>query len=82
MSKKQSSEHKPAPPRMNPYILTILLFGFGAWCFKDGFMNPDPDYEHKLFNQVLSVVFLAWGAYDFYKLKKNKKKDEKQENSK
>ncbi len=70
---------KLAPPQMNPYIFTILLLGFGLWCFRDGWMNPDPDYEHALFNQVLSVILLPWGIWDFYKLRKNKKIEDNSE---
>ncbi|MCF6246249.1 MAG: hypothetical protein L3J69_02700 [Desulfobacula sp.] len=71
----EQENKKLAPPQMSPYVFTILLIGFGLWCFRDGWMNPDPDYEHALFNQVLSVILLPWGIWDFYKLRKKSKND-------
>jgi hypothetical protein len=61
------------PPKisMNPYIFTALLFLFGVWCLYDGWFTSDPDmHEHRLFNQVLSVILLPWSVYDFFKVKK------------
>lgn len=67
-------DQKPAPPRMNPYIFTILLMGLGLWCFWDGWLTSDPEMaEHALFNQVLSVGLIAWAVWDFFKLRKRKK---------
>lgn len=66
---------KNSPPRMNPYIFTILLLGFGFWCFYDGWLTTDPDMlEHATFNRVLSAILIPWGVWDFYKLQKRKKK--------
>jgi len=70
---KKETQKSPIP-QMNPYIFTILLFGFGLWCIRDGWFNPDPNYEHALFNQVIGVPLFCWGIYDLIKLRKNKKK--------
>ena len=76
----EKEKTKKAPPRMSPYIFTILLIGFGLWCFWDGWLTTDPDMlEHAMFNKVLSVVLLPWGIYDFFKIntrQKNKKQSE------
>lgn len=71
-------ENKTAPPKMNPYIFTALLFGFGVWCFYDGFLTTDPEMlEHATFNKVLSVILLPWSVYDFFKVRKNQIKEKK-----
>ncbi len=75
MNQKNEKQKTPGPPRMNPYIFTILLFGFGFWCFYDGWLTTDPEMlEHATFNRVLSAILIPWGIWDFYKLQKNKKK--------
>jgi succinate-acetate transporter protein len=69
-----NQDKKPAPPRMNPYIFTILLAGFGLWCFWDGWITTDPEMlEHATFNRVLSIILIGWAVYDFFKLKKKQK---------
>jgi len=71
-------KNKTAVPQMSPYIFTILLIGFGLWCFWDGWLTTDPEMiKHATFNRVLSLILLAWGVYDFYKLRK-KHKDKKE----
>lgn len=66
---------------MNPYIFTILLLGFGLWCFWDGWLTTDPEMlKHAIFNRVLSAILLPWGIYDFYKLRKKQKKEKESEN--
>ena len=73
MENKEKSNNRPAPPAMSPYIFTILLIGFGLWCFWDGWLTKDPEMlEHATFNRVLSVILLPWGIWDFYKLRKKK----------
>lgn len=71
-------KNKTAVPQMSPYIFTILLIGFGLWCFWDGWLTTDPEMlKHATFNRVLSIILLSWGVYDFYKLrKKHKEKKE------
>ncbi|MFH2059891.1 MAG: hypothetical protein ABIJ59_13435 [Pseudomonadota bacterium] len=72
---------KTAPPQMNPYVFTILLFGFGLWCFYDGWLTTDPEMlEHATFNRVLSALLLPWAVFDFFKIRKRKKKDKESEN--
>jgi hypothetical protein len=75
---KMEKENKaPAPPKMSPYIFTILLIGFGLWCFWDGWLTTDLEMlEHALFNKVLSAVLLPWGVFDFFKLRKRQKNKE------
>lgn len=64
----------PHPPRMSPYVFTVLLMGFGLWCFWDGWLTTDPEMaEHALFNQVLSVILIPWAIWDFYKVRKRSK---------
>jgi len=72
----KEKETKNAPPALNPYIFTVLLFLFGIWCFYDGWLSADPDMQkHQLFNRVISAILLPWSAYDFFKVKKSYKKD-------
>jgi hypothetical protein len=70
-----------SPPVMSPYIFTILLLGFGLWCFWDGWITTDPEMrKHATFNQVLSAILLPWGIYDFFKLRKKQKQKREAEN--
>ncbi|WP_321494564.1 hypothetical protein [uncultured Desulfobacter sp.] len=72
--KKTQKKQTPSPPQMSPYVFTFLLLGFGLWCFWDGWLTTDPEMaEHALFNQVLSAVLIPWGIWDFFKVKKSKK---------
>jgi hypothetical protein len=68
---------KKAPPELNPYVFTVLLFLFGIWCFYDGWLTADLEMQkHQLFNRVVSAILLPWSAYDFFKVKKSyRKKD-------
>ena len=67
---------KTAPPKMSPYVFTVLLIGFGLWCFLDGWITSDPEMiEHSTFNRLLSGVLLPWGIYDYFKLRKREKNE-------
>ena len=79
---KKQKKSPPQPPAMNPYVFTVLLILFGLWCFYDGWLTNDPEMlEHSLFNRVLSVGLLSWGFYDFYKVRKNRAKQKREEGS-
>jgi len=68
-------------PQMSPYVFTILLIGFGSWCFYDGWLTTDPEMlEHATFNRVLSLILLPWGVYDFFKIRKRQKIDKESDN--
>ena len=74
----ENSGKKPAPPRMNPYVFTVLLFALGLWCFYDGWLTTDPEMlEHAMFNKVLSCVLLPWAIWDFFKVRKHYGKKDK-----
>ena len=63
-----------APPQMSPYVFTILLIGFGLWCFWDGWMSTDPEMlKHATFNRVLSGILLLSGYLWFFKNEKETK---------
>jgi len=67
---------------MNPYVFTVLLIGFGLWCFWDGFLTTDPEMvEHATFNRVLSIILLSWGVYDFFKIRKRQKNKTKSDDN-
>jgi len=75
MNEKKSKAKLPPPPQMSPYVFTLLLLGFGLWCFWDGWLNTDPDMaQYALFNQVLSAVLIPWAIWDFFNVKKKYKK--------
>ncbi|MDF1553311.1 MAG: hypothetical protein P1P84_09635 [Deferrisomatales bacterium] len=72
------AEHKTRdtrqPPEISPYVVSVLLAGFGLWCLYDGWISSNPDMqEHLTFNRVGSVVLLAWAAWDFRKVRKREK---------
>lgn len=76
----EEKKNKPAPPQMSPYVFTVLLIGFGSWCFWDGWMTTDPEMlKHATFNKVLSVILLPWGIYDFFKMRKRESKNKQSE---
>ncbi len=69
--KIEEEKKKLQPPQLSPYVFTVLLFGFGLWCFWDGWMTTDPEMlEYATFNRVLSVILLSWGIWDFCKIRK------------
>ncbi len=77
MKEEKKTSASSAPPAMNPYIFTVLLIGFGLWCFWDGFLTSDVEMQnHATFNRVMSICLLVWGIYDFFKIRK------RQENAK
>jgi len=45
----------PPNPLYHPLFLPVLLVGYSLWFGYDGFLSP-PDYEHRLFNQVMFGV--------------------------
>ena len=64
------------PPEISPYVVSVLLAGFGLWCAYDGWISSNPDMqEHLTFNRVGSVVLLAWAAWDFRKVRKRERED-------
>ncbi|WP_300458569.1 hypothetical protein [Desulfobacula sp.] len=78
----KKEKNTPSPPQMSPYIFTILLFGFGLWCFWDGWLTTDPEMlAHATFNKVLSAILLPWGIYDFFKLRKRQKNKKQPEDN-
>lgn len=69
--KKRQGKKIPPPPQMSPYVFTVLLLGFGLWCFWDGWLTTDPKMaEYATFNQVLSAVLIPWAVWDYFKVKK------------
>ena len=73
MAAKKGGETK-APPEISPYVVSVLLAGFGLWCFYDGWLNSSPEMqEHLLFNRILSFVLLPWAVYDFRKVRRREK---------
>ncbi|HKJ97631.1 MAG: hypothetical protein R6V15_00150 [Desulfotignum sp.] len=78
---QEKENNSPHPPRMSPYVFTLLLLGFGLWCFWDGWLTSDPDMaEHALFNQVLSLILIPWAVWDFFKVRKRAKTGKPPEN--
>lgn len=64
-----------APPEIGPYVFPIILAALGLWCFYDGWITTDPEMlEHKLFNQVCSVILLSWAVIDFIRTRRAEKK--------
>ncbi len=67
----EEEKSKLEPPQMSPYVFTVLLLGFGLWCFWDGWLTTDPEMiEHATFNRVLSAILLPWGIWDFFKIRR------------
>ncbi len=72
---KEERKYRKGPPEINPYVFTVLLFLFGAWCAYDGWLTTDPEMQaHRLFNQVISGILLPWSVYDYFKVRKALKK--------
>ncbi len=72
---KQQKKRTPKPPQMSPYVFTVLLMGFGLWCFWDGWITTNPEMQgHALFNQVTSGILIPWAIWDFFKVRRTYKK--------
>ena len=67
-------EKRDRDGELNPYIFTILLAGFGIWCFYDGWLNPTTE-KYLLFNRIASIVLILWSVYDFRKVRKHYKNE-------
>ena len=68
---EDTEKKPPKPPKMSPYVFTVLLMGFGLWCMWDGWFTSDPEMaEHALFNQVLAAVLIPWAVWDFFNVRK------------
>jgi len=66
------------PPEISPYVVSVLLAGFGLWCFYDGWITTNPEMqEHLTFNRVASAVLLPWAVWDFWKVRKRAKADKR-----
>lgn len=67
-------------PKISPYVFTLLLIGFGLWCFWDGWFKIDHEEAwYATFNKVCAVILIPWGIYDFFKTRKSSKKEKKSE---
>ena len=44
-------------------MVSVMLLGFGLWCFWDGWISADAGY--KLFNRIASVLLIVWALVDF-----------------
>jgi hypothetical protein len=76
----EKENNEPVTPQMSPYVFTILLIGFGLWCFWDGWLTTDAEMtQHATFNRVLSAVLLPWGVYDYFKIRKRQKNKKQSE---
>lgn len=76
MSEKENIKDEDKAPEINPYVFTVLLAGFGLWCFYDGWLTTDPAMkEHYLINRIVSGVLLPWAGIDFWKVWNYKKKE-------
>lgn len=72
----QKSE-KPSPPEIGPYVFPVILAALGIWCFYDGWLTSNPEMqEHKLFNQIASIVLLGWAITDVIRTKRAEKKNQ------
>lgn len=66
--KKETNDGRPM---LNPYVFTVLLMGFGLWCFWDGWVaETDMSQAAVTMNRVLSLVLVPWAVWDFFKLRK------------
>lgn len=60
-----------SPPEISPYVVSVLLAGFGLWCFYDGWISSAPEMqEHLTFNRIASAVLLPAAAWDFWRVRK------------
>lgn len=64
------------PPEISPYVVSVLLVGFGLWCFFDGWVSKSAEMQdHLLFNRIASTVLIPWGIWDFLRVRKRKKEE-------
>jgi hypothetical protein len=71
------TEARNSPPEISPYVVSVLLAGFGLWCFYDGWISSAPEMkEHLTFNRIASAVLLPAAAWDFWRVRKREKASE------
>ena len=69
MSEKEITKNEDNAPEISPYVFTVLLAGFGLWCFYDGWLTTSSSMqEHYLINRVVSAVLLPWAGIDFWRV--------------
>jgi hypothetical protein len=62
-SERRRRRGPPPNPLYHPLFLPILLVVYSLWFGYDGFLNSDPEYEHRTFNQVMfgiTAVICVW----------------------
>ena len=76
MSEKKILKSEDKAPEISPYVFTVLLAGFGLWCFYDGWITSDPSMqEHYLINRVVSGVLLPWAGIDLWRVWNYRRKE-------
>ena len=82
MSEKEITKNEDNAPHISPYVFTILLAGFGLWCFYDGWLTRAPSMqEHYLINRIVSAVLLPWAGIDFWRVWDHRRKEEGSEHT-
>jgi hypothetical protein len=62
---------RPPPFEARQYLLTLVLLGLGLWCVRDGWFNPaEAMQRYLLFNRVAGGVFLIWGVWDGWRMRR------------
>ena len=77
MSENEITKNDDNAPQISPYVFTVLLAGFGLWCFYDGWLTTDPAMQkHYLINRIISGVLLPWAGIDFWRVWNYRRKEE------
>ena len=57
------------PPKVSPYLPTVMFFALAAYFAYDGWLNPAMD-EHRTFNRVGAPLLFALGVFDWLRMRR------------
>ena len=57
------------PPKVSPYLPTVMFFGLAVYFAYDGWLNPAME-EHRTFNRVGAVILFALGIVDWLRMRR------------
>ena len=58
----EPADFQPPPFEARQYLLTLILFGLGIWCIRDGWFNPE--IEAVLFNRIAGPILIGIAIWD------------------
>ena len=64
----EPAEFQPPPFEARQYLLTLILFGLGVWCIRDGWFNPE--IEAVMFNRIAGPILIVISFWDGWRMRR------------